>query len=110
MRKKETAPPDIGEGKRGEEGYLGYLLRQAANAQRRRMERALADLAITPPQFASLTMIGAYPGLSNARRITFEYVMLKGVNDSPEDARRLRSVALAFSQHRGDVVALDFRH
>jgi len=31
----------------------------------------------------------AYPGLSNARRITFEYVMLKGVNDSPDDARRL---------------------
>jgi 23S rRNA (adenine2503-C2)-methyltransferase len=30
-----------------------------------------------------------YPGLSNARRITFEYVMLKGVNDTPEDARRL---------------------
>ena len=31
----------------------------------------------------------AYPGLSNARRITFEYVMLKGENDSPEDARAL---------------------
>jgi 23S rRNA (adenine2503-C2)-methyltransferase len=31
----------------------------------------------------------AYPGLSNARRITFEYVMLKGVNDSPADAKRL---------------------
>jgi 23S rRNA (adenine2503-C2)-methyltransferase len=31
----------------------------------------------------------AYPGLSNARRITFEYVMLKGVNDSPADAREL---------------------
>jgi 23S rRNA (adenine2503-C2)-methyltransferase len=31
----------------------------------------------------------AYPGASNARRITFEYVMLKGVNDRPEDARRL---------------------
>ena len=30
-----------------------------------------------------------YPGLSNARRITFEYVMLKGVNDTPEDAKRL---------------------
>ncbi|WP_343563711.1 23S rRNA (adenine(2503)-C(2))-methyltransferase RlmN [Kiloniella sp. b19] len=30
-----------------------------------------------------------YPGLSNARRITFEYVMLKDVNDSLEDARRL---------------------
>ncbi|MFN3933907.1 23S rRNA (adenine(2503)-C(2))-methyltransferase RlmN [Parvibaculum sp.] len=30
-----------------------------------------------------------YPGLSNARRITFEYVMLKGVNDSIEDAKEL---------------------
>jgi len=30
-----------------------------------------------------------YPGSSNARRITFEYVMLKGVNDSPADAREL---------------------
>lgn len=31
----------------------------------------------------------AYPGLTNARRITFEYVMLKGVNDSLADAREL---------------------
>lgn len=30
-----------------------------------------------------------YPGLSNARRITFEYVMLKGINDSPKHARQL---------------------
>jgi 23S rRNA (adenine2503-C2)-methyltransferase len=30
-----------------------------------------------------------YPGLSNARRITFEYVMLKGVNDSLDEARAL---------------------
>src|SRR5690348_5660226 len=31
----------------------------------------------------------AYPSASNSRRITFEYVMLKGVNDSPADARAL---------------------
>ncbi|MDA7946511.1 MAG: 23S rRNA (adenine(2503)-C(2))-methyltransferase RlmN [Hyphomicrobiaceae bacterium] len=31
----------------------------------------------------------AYPSLSNAKRITFEYVMLKGVNDSNADAREL---------------------
>ena len=31
----------------------------------------------------------AYPGVSNARRITFEYVMLKGINDCDADARRL---------------------
>ena len=30
-----------------------------------------------------------YPGVSNARRITFEYVMLKGVNDSLADAKEL---------------------
>jgi 23S rRNA (adenine2503-C2)-methyltransferase len=36
-----------------------------------------------------IAAIKAYPGLSNARRVTFEYVMLKGVNDSPADARAL---------------------
>ena len=30
-----------------------------------------------------------YPGASNARRITFEYVMLKGINDSPAEAHEL---------------------
>lgn len=33
-----------------------------------------------------------YPGATNARRITFEYVMLKGVNDSMEDAKSLVSL------------------
>ena len=36
-----------------------------------------------------MAAIRAYPGLSNARRVTFEYVMLKGVNDSPADAKAL---------------------
>ncbi len=34
-----------------------------------------------------------YPGANNARRITFEYVMLKGVNDSDADARELLRLA-----------------
>lgn len=58
--------PAIGEGKRGEAGYLGYLLRQAANAQRRRMDQALAAVGLTHPQFLVLTMVRAYPGCSNA--------------------------------------------
>jgi 23S rRNA (adenine2503-C2)-methyltransferase len=36
-----------------------------------------------------LAAVREYPGLSNARRVTFEYVMLKGVNDSPAEARAL---------------------
>jgi DNA-binding MarR family transcriptional regulator len=59
-------PPPPGQGKRGEQGYLAYLLRQAQAATRLTMERALADLGITPPQFIVLTMLKAYPGLSGA--------------------------------------------
>ncbi len=36
-----------------------------------------------------LNTLRAYPRLSNSERITFEYVMLKGINDSDADARRL---------------------
>jgi DNA-binding MarR family transcriptional regulator len=59
-------PPPPGEGKRGEQGYLAYLLRQAQAATRLAMERSLADLGVTPPQFVVLTMLKAYPGLSGA--------------------------------------------
>jgi 23S rRNA (adenine2503-C2)-methyltransferase len=38
---------------------------------------------------ALLQACADYPGASNARRITFEYVMLKDKNDSDEDAREL---------------------
>ncbi len=65
--------PGPGEGKRGAEGHLGYLVRQASGLIRLAMERALADLDVTPPQFTVLTMIVAYPGLSGAdlARLTF---------------------------------------
>src|ERR1700682_507818 len=67
--KKSAQPPALagaGQGKRGEKGYLGYLLRQAQAATRLTLERALADLGVTPPQFAVVTMPRAYPGLSGA--------------------------------------------
>ena len=68
MRKNpsQAAVPAVGEGKRGEQGHIGYLLRQAGAAHRLRMERALADLAVTLPQFSVLTMLVAYPGASGA--------------------------------------------
>lgn len=59
-------PPPPGQGKRGEQGHLAYLLRQAQAATRLTLERRLADLGVTPPQFAVLTMLRAYPGLSGA--------------------------------------------
>jgi DNA-binding MarR family transcriptional regulator len=67
-KKSLTSPtiPAIGEGKRGEQGHIGYLLRQAAAAHRIRMEQALRDTGVTVPQFLVLTMIAAYPGVSGA--------------------------------------------
>jgi DNA-binding MarR family transcriptional regulator len=59
-------PPPPGQGKRGEQGYLAYLLRQAQAATRLAMERRLASLGATTPQFVVLTMLKAYPGLSGA--------------------------------------------
>src|SRR5262249_10391744 len=44
------------------------------------------------PQYPISELLDAcrnYPGVSNARRITFEYVMLKGVNDALADAKAL---------------------
>ena len=69
-RRCRAAP---GEGKRGPEGHLGYLVRQASVAVRAAMEKVLADIEITPPQFAVLTMIVSYPGVSGAdlARLTF---------------------------------------
>ena len=58
--------PPPGQGKRGERGYLAYLLRQAQAATRLTLERSLADLGVTAPQFVVLTMLNAYPGLSGA--------------------------------------------
>ncbi|SHJ28554.1 DNA-binding transcriptional regulator, MarR family [Bradyrhizobium lablabi] len=74
LRKKPAAdpalagvrPPPPGRSKRGEKGYFGYLLRQAQAAARLTLERSLADLGVTPPQFVVLTMLRAYPGLSGA--------------------------------------------
>ena len=70
---RKAAIPKAGEGKRGPEGHLGYLVRQANVAVRAAMERALSDIDATPAQFAVLTMIAAYPGASGAdlARLTF---------------------------------------
>ena len=42
------------------------MLRQASNAVRLGVDRALEDLSVTNPQFLVMTMINAYPGISGA--------------------------------------------
>jgi DNA-binding MarR family transcriptional regulator len=58
--------PRVGEGKRGREGHIGYLLRQAGAALRQALDAGFADLGLTSPQFLVLNVIHAYPGASGA--------------------------------------------
>jgi len=71
----------------GEE--IGVMLAVSLHAVRDDLRDELVPLNRKYPIADLLAACRAYPGLSNARRITFEYVMLKGVNDTPADAREL---------------------
>jgi 23S rRNA (adenine2503-C2)-methyltransferase len=68
---------------------IGVMLAISLHAVRDELRDVLVPLNKKYPIAELLDACRAYPGLSNARRITFEYVMLKGVNDTPADAREL---------------------
>ncbi|TBW40078.1 23S rRNA (adenine(2503)-C(2))-methyltransferase RlmN [Siculibacillus lacustris] len=70
-------------------GDTGVMLAISLHAVRDDLRDVLVPINRKYPIAQLLEACRAYPGLSNARRITFEYVMLKGVNDSAQDAREL---------------------
>ncbi|MGB8602131.1 MAG: 23S rRNA (adenine(2503)-C(2))-methyltransferase RlmN, partial [Rhizomicrobium sp.] len=71
----------------GEE--LGTSLAISLHAVRDDVRDVLVPINKKYPIRELLDACRSYPGVSNARRITFEYVMLKGINDSLSDAREL---------------------
>ncbi|MEK9725942.1 MAG: radical SAM protein, partial [Rhodospirillaceae bacterium] len=71
----------------GEE--LGVNLAVSLHAVRDELRDELVPINRKYPIAELLAACRAYPSANNARRITFEYVMLKGVNDSPADAHEL---------------------
>ena len=68
---------------------IGVNLAVSLHAVRDDIRDRLVPLNRKYPIAELLDACRSYPGASNARRITFEYVMLKSVNDSPADAREL---------------------
>jgi 23S rRNA (adenine2503-C2)-methyltransferase len=68
---------------------LGVNLAVSLHAVRDDIRDRLVPLNRKYPIAELLDACRTYPGSSNARRITFEYVMLKGVNDTPAEAREL---------------------
>jgi len=71
----------------GEE--LGVNLAVSLHAVRDDLRDELVPLNRKYPIAELLEACRRYPGATNARRITFEYVMLKGINDTEADAREL---------------------
>lgn len=67
----------------------GSMLAISLHAVRDELRNRLVPLNKKYPIKDLLDACRSYPGVSNARRITFEYVMLKGVNDSPAEAIEL---------------------
>lgn len=68
---------------------IGVMLAISLHAVRDELRDMLVPINKKYPLKDLLDACRKYPGLSNARRITFEYVMLKDVNDSLEDAKLL---------------------
>lgn len=65
------------------------MLAISLHATNDELREKLVPLNKKYPLAELMAAIRAYPGLSNAKRVTFEYVMLKGVNDSPAEAKAL---------------------
>jgi 23S rRNA (adenine2503-C2)-methyltransferase len=70
-------------------GEMGIMLAISLHAVRDTLRDELVPINRKYPIAELLEACRTYPGLSNARRITFEYVMLKGVNDSVAEAKAL---------------------
>ncbi|EJW11795.1 Ribosomal RNA large subunit methyltransferase N [Rhodovulum sp. PH10] len=68
---------------------IGVMLAISLHAVRDEIRDKLVPLNKKYPIAELMAACRDYPGLSNAKRITFEYVMLKGVNDSLADAKAL---------------------
>src|SRR6266404_95805 len=71
---------------------LGVNLAISLHAVSDELRDVLVPLNKKYPIAELLDACRAYPGSGNARRITFEYVMLKGINDTPAEARALVSL------------------
>jgi 23S rRNA (adenine2503-C2)-methyltransferase len=71
---------------------IGSALAISLHAVRDDIRDVIVPLNKKYPLKELLDACRAYPGVSNARRITFEYVMLKGINDTLAEARQLVKV------------------
>ena len=102
----KRALPRAGEGKRGVDGHLAYLLRQAHAAVRQALEKALAETGITHPQFVVLTLVRAYGDLSGAEIARLAVITPQTANTITTNLVRLGALARHPDPSHGKVLRL----
>ncbi len=107
IKRKPRTVPRPGEGKRGPEGHLGYLVRQASVAVRAAMEKVLADIEITPPQFSVLTMIVAYPGVSGAALARLTFLTPQTINVIVRNLEKMGAIKKSADAEHGRILRLN---
>lgn len=70
-------------------GRMGVMLAVSLHATNDELRNELVPINKKYPLSELFAAIRSYPDLSNSKRVTFEYVMLEGVNDGIEDAQAL---------------------
>jgi len=123
-RTPSRVPPAVGTGKRGADGHIGYLLRQAQAAVRHAHDVALAEAGLTTPQFLVLNLLDAYPGASGAelarsaqltpqtmnlivRKLEHEGLIVRGEHETHGRVLRLRLTAAGKARLREGKILSD---
>ena len=105
--REQLATPKIGEGKRGISGHLLYLLRQANAAVQQAVDRELADLGLSLSQYSALTMIAAYPGLSNAELSRLSMLTPQSANETVRRLELMGLIERAQDPSHGRILRMD---
>jgi DNA-binding MarR family transcriptional regulator len=90
-----------------EHGYLGFLLRQAAHTYHLKMEKALSDYGLTPPQFTILKIVSVYSGCSNAEIARYASLTPQTVNLMINKLEKLEFVIKSAHPHNKKVQCIE---
>jgi DNA-binding MarR family transcriptional regulator len=107
MAERRRAVPAAGEGRRGTEGHIAYLLRQAQAAARLAHDAALAEAGLTTPQFLVLNLLDAYPGASGAELARIAQLTPQTVNLIVRKLERERLIARTGHGTHGKILCLE---
>ena len=81
-------------------------MRQASVAVRAAMEKVLADIEVTPPQFSVLTMIVSYPGVSGADLARLTFLTPQTINVIVRNLERAGAIAKTAHAEHGRILQL----